>query len=131
MKVLLLAIAVILSSCGKDESLRAYGAYDDAFVLQSLNGHPFNAPASVSFPKAWKIVGQGPCNRFSGSQRAPYPWFSLGPLQVTARNCPQIAEERMFLEALGRMSVGIVKEFTLTLSNDAGEEMTFSRVPSG
>ncbi len=131
MKILFLVIAVILSACTRDESVRAYGAYDDAFVLQTLNGQEFNASASVSFPQPWRINGEGPCNTFSAAQTAPYPWISLGPLTVTRGSCPEIAQETAFLEALGRMTVVIVKEFSLTLSNDAGEEMVFSRVPSG
>lgn len=131
MKFLSVVILVFLSACARDESLRAYGADDDVFALQTLNGQAFNARASVSFPRAWQIVGAGPCNTFSGPQTAPYPWFAPGPLTVTKRSCPQQDQEAAFLSALGRMTVAIVKEFSLTLSNDDGEQMVFSRVAPG
>ncbi len=131
MKFLIPAICLFLSACVRDESLRAYGADDDVFVLRTLNGQMFNAAASVSFPRPGQIAGNGPCNAFSGPQTAPYPWIAVGPLTVTRRGCPELAQEQAFLGALGRMTVAIVKEFDLTLSNDAGEELVFSRAAPG
>ncbi|SNR34058.1 META domain-containing protein [Puniceibacterium sediminis] len=126
-----MAVVLFVTACARDETLRAYGAGDDVFVLTSLNGDPVGAVASIWFPHPWQIAGQGPCNTFSGAQTAPYPWFGLGPLAVTRRRCPQMEQEQAFLAALGRMSIAIVKEFDLTLSNDEGEKMVFTRVPSG
>ena len=131
MKRLCPAILLLLCACSQDESIRAYGARDDAFALGSVNGQDINASMTVSFPRPWRIAVEGPCNTFSGVQSAPYPWIAVGPLTVTRRICPQLAQETALIAALRRMTVAVVEEFSLTLSNDDGERMVFTRLPDG
>ncbi|WP_254693842.1 META domain-containing protein [Sulfitobacter sp. SK025] len=73
---LFLAIA-LTTQCSQDETLRAYGAADRLWRLQELNGVPFSTNTQLSFPEKEQVTVQGPCNRMSGTNKLPYPWFSV------------------------------------------------------
>lgn len=117
--------AVMLTACQKDETVTAYGGADKTWVLQTLDGQPFKASASLSFPEPGRIAGQGPCNAFFGPQTAPYPWFSTGPIGSTKRACPELQAEADYLAALQDMTQVEVLGDTMILSNDAGRELVF------
>ncbi|WP_323765059.1 META domain-containing protein [Marinovum sp.] len=121
--------ATLLATCDRDETLAAYGAAEASWRLDRLDGAPFTARATLSFPAEGVIAGQGPCNSFSGQQTEPYPWFGTGPLRTTRRACPELAAEQAFLAALRAMSLAEVQGDTLILSNDAGREMIFVAEP--
>jgi heat shock protein HslJ len=70
-------------------------------------------------------MGQGPCNAFSASQTAPYPWFATGPLAATKRACPDLSAESAYFTALQEMTQVEILDDTMLLSNDAGREMLF------
>ncbi|WP_420395711.1 META domain-containing protein [Nioella sp.] len=72
-----------------------------------------------------QISGQGPCNRYSAPQTAPYPWFEPGPLASTRAICPDLAVEQRFLAALSGMTLAEVSGPVLILSNDAGDTLEF------
>lgn len=130
MKIALpLLTAVLLAACDSDETLAAYGAADTTWSLQSLNGAPYPAKAMLTFPEPGRVAGQGPCNSFSGTQSAPYPWFDTGPLATTRRACPDLAAEADFLSALDAMTLAEVQGDTLILSNDTGGELVFTSLP--
>lgn len=124
-----LIAATLLSTCDSDETLAAYGEGDVTWQLQSLDGQPFTAEATLAFPAEGQITGRGPCNSFSGSQTKPYPWFGAGPLRSTRRACPELAAEQAYLAALRAMTLAEVQGNTLILSNDQGREMVFSAAP--
>jgi len=124
-----LIAATLLSTCDSDETLAAYGAADVTWQLESIDGAPFMADATLSFPAEGRIQGRGPCNSFSGRQTKPYPWFGTGPLRTTRRACPELSEEQAFLAALRAMTLAEVQGDTLILSDDAGREMIFSAAP--
>ncbi|MFZ5964496.1 META domain-containing protein [Thalassococcus sp. BH17M4-6] len=131
MRFKFLACLAFVSACAQDETVFSYGAGERSFVLQSIDGAPVGARATLSFPAPGRISGQAPCNSFSGTQTVPYPWFNAGPLAVTRRACPDLAAEQAFLTALSEMTLVKVEEGTLRLSNDAGREMIFSQQPDG
>lgn len=116
---------LLASACNGDETLSAYGAAGKEWQLQSIDGTAFDAAAHLTFPEAGKIAGRGPCNRFQGSQSAPYPWFEPGPLAVTRMACPELEAEDAFLKALQEMTLAEVTGDVLILSNEAGREMLF------
>ena len=95
------------------------------YRLQSIDGVDFAARATIAFPEEGRVTGDAPCNAWSADQGVPYPWFELGPIAVTRRACLALAEETLFFEALGQMTLAEVQGATLILTNDAGREMVF------
>jgi len=116
---------MLLASCYGDETLSAYGASDVTWQLEELDGNPFQASASLTFPEEGQVAGNAPCNSFSGQQSAPYPWVEITDLAVTRRACPDLAAEGEFLAALSEMTLAEVSGDLLILSNDNGREMVF------
>lgn len=114
-----------MSACNKDETLSGYGATDTVWTLVELDGRLFAAQVALSFPEKGRIAGQAPCNRFSSTQAAPYPWFKAGPIAATRMTCRDMKAEQAFLQALETMSLSEVSDDTLILSNDDGREMLF------
>ncbi len=123
-----ITIALLLTSltaCRADETVRAYGGADQVWTLKELNGATFPTTATLTFPKAGEIAGQGPCNRYFGAMKSPYPWFDAGPIGSTRMACPNLAAETAFLSALEAATVSEVAGDTLILSNTDGLEMVF------
>ncbi len=113
-----------LFSCA-DETLTGYGAAETRWVLQEVDGTPFEARAVLEFPEEGALRGEAPCNTFQGAQSAPYPWFKAENVAVTRRACPELEAETVFLSALSEMTLAEVGQGTLLLSNDAGRKMVF------
>lgn len=120
-----LALLLSLSACREDETVRAYGGADRIWELKELNGAPFPATATLTFPKEDEIAGNGPCNHYFGAMQAPYPWFEAGPIGSTRRACPDLAAETTFLNALEAATLSEVAGDILILSNTDGLEMVF------
>ncbi len=127
MKVLIKCILLVtsLAACRSDETVRAYGGADQIWALKELNGKSFPANATLTFPKAGEIAGQGPCNRYFGAMTAPYPWFDAGPIGSTRIACQDSNAETAFLNALETATLSEVAGNTLILSNTDGLEMVF------
>ena len=96
-----------------------------------IDGTVFDARATLVFPAPGQVAGEAPCNRFSGNQSAPYPWFDLGPLAVTRRACPELTAEAAYFAALDRMTLVEVTGQTLILSTPEGGEMLFIQADGG
>lgn len=130
MKALFLipAATLLLSAC-KDETISGYADAGAVWSLVELDGTAFPASATLSFPEKGRIAGQAPCNTYSGTQTAPYPWFETGPILSTKRACPDLNAETAFFAALSVMSIAEVSGGTLILSNEAGREMVFTSAP--
>ena len=94
-------------------------------MLEQINGTAFKARATIQFPEEGRISGEAPCNIYSGSQTAPYPWFAPGPMMSTKRACPDLAAESLYFEALSEMTLAEVSGNLLILTNDSGNEMLF------
>lgn len=122
------AAAMFLTAC-KDETISGYANPDTRWALVELDGVPFPANATISFPEKGRIAGQAPCNSYSGTQTAPYPWFETGPIAATRRACPDLAAESAFFEALAQVRIAEVSGDTLILSNEDGRELVFKAVP--
>lgn len=120
-----LSALIGLFSCA-DETLSGYGASETQWVLQEIDGTPFDARAILEFPEEGVLRGQAPCNTFQGAQTVPYPWFQAEDIAVTRMACPDLEAEAMFLTTLQEMTLAEVGTDTLFLSNDAGRKMVFS-----
>lgn len=116
---------LFLAACIGDETLTGYGA-EGQYALRSLTGAPPIA-ATISFPRQGDIFGQAPCNAFSATQSAPYPWFRIGEISATRATCADQAGEAIFFEALGEMREAETLGDVLILRG--GErEMVFDRI---
>ena len=89
-----------LMGCQPDETLSGYVPDGAEYRLEELNGLEAPARLDLRITKAGDLSGEGPCNRFSGKQTAPYPWFELGPLLMTKRACPNLQAEGQLMAAL-------------------------------
>lgn len=106
-----------------DQTLRSFGAADRTWQVETLNGEPFEANATISFPGRYRVAGETPCNYFSTSNSTPYPWIELNPIAVTKRYCPEIEAEDAFLRALNAVRVVVIDGDIMVLSDENTELM--------
>lgn len=121
-----LAILLLIAACQSDETVTAYGGAGE-WQLQQINDQAFQASASLSLSDNGAVSGQAPCNSYSATQSAPYPWFDLSPIAATKRACDGLQAETQFFAALEAMSLAEVSGAVLILSNDDGDSMLFGR----
>lgn len=114
-----------LFQCDRDETVAAYGAADQTWVLQEIDGHPFKASALLRFPEEGRIAGNAPCNSYNGTLSAPYPWFEVRDLNATRAACAGLEAEGFFFAALLAMTQSEVSGDVLILRNEDGHEMVF------
>ena len=124
----LVAIIPALSACA-DETISGYADPDATYVLTEISGTAFPARATIAFHAKGEVVGTAPCNNYSASQSAPYPWLDLGPIAVTRRACPDLDAEGRFFAALETMTLAEVQGAVLILSSEDGKEMVFQAEP--
>ncbi|MCI2399718.1 META domain-containing protein [Aliiroseovarius subalbicans] len=130
MRALLAAIALAaLASCEGDETISGYSDTKVTWVLEELDGVPFTARATITFPEEGKIAGEAPCNRYFGAQTAPYPWFDVDGVGATRMACPDLDAEGRFFAALERVTLAEVAGNTLILSTEDRVEMVFKAQP--
>jgi len=125
MRAALLLIAMSGLGYCKDETVSGHGGGGATWVLQSIDGTLFSARATLNFPEEGTLAGEAPCNRYSGAQTLPYPWFRAEALITTKRACPDLEAETRYLRALADMTLVEVAGDTLLLTNEAGREMVF------
>ena len=113
-----------LAGCG-DETSSGYATPGAEYHLQEINGTAFPARATITFPEKGRIAGYGPCNSWSATQSAPYPWFKATSIGGTEIACPDLDQEQIFYQRLAAMTLIEFSGPTLLLANDAGDEMLF------
>lgn len=113
-----------LWSCG-GETVSGHGAAGRTWKLVELDGAAFPARATLTFPEEGRIAGEGPCNRYSGAQTVPYPWFRAEKIAATRRACPDLAAETAYFSALEAMTLAEVAGDVLILRTGDGREMVF------
>lgn len=117
---------LLAASCMAGETGAGYADGDRVWTLTELNGAPFTARATLSFPEPDQIAGQAPCNRYFGPMTAPYPAFETGAVASTKMACPDLEAEDSFFATLAQMTHAAVMETTLILRNDQGAQMVFT-----
>ena len=122
---LVLVVIFGLSNCYGDETVRGHGAADKEWRLVELTGAAYDGPATLTFPEMGKIGGRAPCNRYTATMDAPYPWFDAGPIAATRMACPNLEAETRFFEALEAATLSEVMGNTLILSDDNGVLLVF------
>ncbi|WP_147110775.1 META domain-containing protein [Tateyamaria sp. syn59] len=121
-----LTLMASIPACQADETVARYGAAERLWELQTLNGAALPGPATLEFQPGGPVSGQAPCNSFSATNTVPYPWFQLSPIVATRAACADLDAEAAYFEALARMTQSEVREGTLFLRNDDGDEMVFT-----
>ncbi|UYV36653.1 META domain-containing protein [Rhodobacteraceae bacterium D3-12] len=106
-----------------------FDAPGHVWQLIELNGAPFTARATLTFPEPGKLAGQAPCNRYFGKMWGDYPWFKAGQIGATRRACPELAAEQAFLKALGEMSQADASDSHLLLTGAGRQSMVFRLMP--
>ena len=117
-----------LFQCDKDETVAAYGAADQTWVLREIDGRPYEASALLRFPEEGRIAGNAPCNSYDGTLNAPYPWFEVQNLNATRAACAELEAEGFYFAALMAMTQSEVSGNVLILRNEDGHEMVFTAV---
>ncbi len=125
LRTALLLSPLILGICDRDESVAAYGAAEQIWVLVEIDGQPLSGTTTLLFPETGRIEGQAPCNSYGGVLNAPYPWFEVTELSATERACPDLEAEGTYFAALMAMTQSEVSGDVLILRNDDGHEMVF------
>ena len=121
--VRLFALLVLTACVAVPPAPSALGLYR----LVSIDGTPFAARATISFPSARQVVGSAPCNSYSGDLSAPLPAFSAATLTSTELACDDLPAEAVFFAALSAMTQADVSVTMVKLSNATGRSMVFVR----
>ncbi|WP_377193229.1 META domain-containing protein [Ruegeria meonggei] len=124
-RLILMLPLMALFQCDRDETVAAYGAADQTWVLQEIDGRPFEASALLRFPEEGKITGNAPCNSYNGTLSAPYPWFEVQDLISTRAACAGLEDEGFYFAVLMAMTQSEVSGDVLILRNEDGHEMMF------
>ena len=124
---LALLLPFLTLGCG-DETISGYAERTAVYSLTELDGAPYAATATISFPEPGRAAGEGPCNTWFATQSAPYPWIELGPIGATRRACPELEDETRFFEALSQVSLAEVLGPVLILTTEDGAELVFEAV---
>lgn len=96
--------------------------------LVSIDGQPFTANGKIDLSAPGRVAGQGPCNRFSGSNDGTLPDFRPSALAATRMACPDLSAESAMLTALGQMTrAEVTGPVTLLLTGPKGGSMEFVR----
>ncbi|MEM7318971.1 MAG: META domain-containing protein [Pseudomonadota bacterium] len=119
---------IVPGFCDRDESVAAYGAGDRVWELTEIDQNRFPASAMLAFPKPGEIAGQAPCNSYTASLDAPYPWFEMKNFASSQSACDALLEEGTYFAALMAMTEVEVSGDVLILRNDSGHEMVFTAV---
>ncbi|SNS51788.1 META domain-containing protein [Antarctobacter heliothermus] len=106
------------------------GPVDGRWALQRIGDAPFAARAELDLSQAGRVSGSGPCNGFSGRVEGDWPKISVGPLRSTRRACPELGQEHLFFMALQSVQHGAMREDDLVLTDPAGRELVFIRLPA-
>lgn len=126
-RVALLPLLFGLSFCAPDETVSGYAGAGSVWRLTEMAGAPAPADITLALPRAGRIEGQGPCNRYSGGQAVPYPWFEAVEVVATKRACPDLAAETAYLRLLSGMTLAEVLGDVLILTDDADRSLVFRR----
>ena len=126
-------VAVTLLGAGlvqcRDETVSGYLQGEAVFELTEMAGEPAPSSVTIDLSESGQVAGQGPCNRYSALQTAPYPWFELGPIQATRAACPALREEQRYFELLAKMTLAEISGPVLILSVPGGESLVFRARP--
>jgi heat shock protein HslJ len=98
--------------------------------LVGLDGQRFDGSATLGF-KGQSLTGKAPCNKYFARNMASLPDLALQGIGSTKMACPDLAAERIYLEALGAMQRVELDQGHLFLIGPEGRVMEFVADPTG
>lgn len=122
--------AILLVACRPDETISGQTNPQNTWVLKTINDHPVNTRITIHFLENRRISGQAPCNRYSGTQTLPLPWFKIERLTITKAACIDVAHtalEHTYLMVLQNMTIAEIADSTLILTNDQNETLVYEK----
>ncbi len=122
-----------LTSCAVPSAPVAESLWGTEWRLQSLGGQPAMAdvPATLAFPEAGRVGGQGSCNRFFGSVNLDGERLRFDHMGATKMACDRGAmdQENRYLAALNQAQRWERQGDSLTLHLPEGQPpLRFVRV---
>ena len=108
-----------------------------SWVLTDLVGTPAlpGGKATLAFPEAGRVAGNGSCNRFTGSVTIANDSLKMGPLASTRMACIDndvSKQEDTYLKALGAATrYAYEAPYLLIYAEGFAEPLRFTRVASG
>ncbi|WP_308915590.1 META domain-containing protein [Jannaschia sp. LMIT008] len=124
-----LVLPLLLGFCQPDETISGHSDRGAVWHLVELNGEPFDAPATLSFPEEGIARGQGPCNTFRATQAAPYPWIEIRGIAATRMACSDLDAETAYFAALREATLVEASPRILLLTTEDGMEAVFTNGP--
>ncbi|WP_232215689.1 MULTISPECIES: META domain-containing protein [unclassified Paracoccus (in: a-proteobacteria)] len=101
MRMPILALALVLTLAGCMPDSEAAAPIPGAYTLIAVEGLEVSGTPSLHIAEDGTVSGQGPCNLFTGRNKAALPALDLGALATTRRACLQEGGEHAFFQALG------------------------------
>ncbi|WP_062563606.1 META domain-containing protein [Paracoccus aminovorans] len=98
MRTILLALPLALAACVTEAETDA--AIPGDYALIAVEGVAVSGVPTLRIAEDGAVSGQGPCNSFTGRNRARLPALDLGTLATTRRACLQEGGEHAFFQAL-------------------------------
>lgn len=124
-----LPFAFALGLC-PDETVSGYADTATTWTLVAVDGTPFAATATITFPEEGVVTGRAPCNSYTATQTVPIPWIEIRDIAATRTACPDLDAEARFFTDLEEMSLVEVTRDILLLSTPDGREMEFRALPN-
>lgn len=125
MKYLAFFLAIYATACTSEDASHYDTTADTVWTLVALDGTPFPAKATLTFPTSGQLAGRAPCNAYRAEQTASYPAFAAGPILSTKAACPDLRHEQRYLKALGEMTHADITKTTLVLTSTNGRTLQF------
>nr|WP_244901237.1 META domain-containing protein [Jannaschia aquimarina] len=122
-------LPLALAFCQPDETISGHSDPTLVWQLAELNRERIDVTATLRFPEKGRVIGEGPCNAFTATQTAPYPWIEIVQLVSTRRACPDLPLETAFFAALQSATLVEASDEILILTDEAGRETVFRASP--
>ncbi|MBP7001973.1 META domain-containing protein [Amaricoccus sp.] len=107
-----LALALVVAACAPmapDEPAGGPAGWilpGSEWRLVELNGKPYPARLTATLTEDGRIVGQGPCNRFTAGYEGRWPDLTFQPMATTRMACPDLEAETAAFAALAAVTHG-------------------------
>ena len=117
--------ALLLGGCQRERLALDGAVFGPVWKVQTLNGKPFSARATLQFSENGQVSGKGPCNRYFGPMEITGSDITIGPVASTKMACLDLSDEQEYLTALESVTEHKVSSGQLMLGDTSGWALTF------